>query len=171
MAHCGVFVFTSRFTRSYFKITPMDGCLLIGLPHFPWKKKKTTTTLCQGEQIEKAKKKKDQLHYIHRVASSMRRGRKPIDRSPIPRILFTHCSYQCLPEIQGVYRHRYKETSSELLRRKRKQGTTVRMLFAPSRQWHSSPDCHRQRDQKTTTTTQPAKKSGTRPSLIQTDGI
>lgn len=49
----------SRFSRSYFKITPMDGCLLIGLPHFPPRKNKLPHSLCQGVQIEKSTRQRE----------------------------------------------------------------------------------------------------------------
>jgi hypothetical protein len=166
----------SRFSRSYFKITPMDGCLLIGLPHFPPRKNKLPHSLCQGVRIEKkaharegerkSKKRSTPLHPSS--CFEYAQGRKSIDRSPIPRILFTHIALIYLPEIQGVYRHRHKETSGKTIeaQQRKKNGGHRKPYGCYSPQ--ADNDIVVLPDQKTTTT-QPAKKSGTRPSLIQTD--
>lgn len=79
---------------SYFKITPTDGRLAIGLPHFP------TWTNIKARKIKKNKIKKNP-NPLYWVASSMR---KEVNRSILNSFLF-FCIY--LPEIQGVYRHRH----------------------------------------------------------------
>jgi hypothetical protein len=117
--------------------------------------------------------KKDQLHYIHRVASSMRRGvSQSIDPQFHASFLHTLLLYIC--RRFKVYIDRHKETSKagggktiEAQQRKKKGGGHHRKpygCYSPQ----ADNDIVVLPDQKTTTT-QPAKKSGTRPSLIQTD--
>lgn len=158
----------------------MDGCLLIGLPHFPPRKNKLPHSLCQGVQIEKstrqregerAKKRSTPLHPSS--CFEYAQGRKSIDRSPIS----THPFYTLLLYICRRFKV-YIDTDIKrparlvvvrLLRRSRekKRGGGHRKpygCYSPQ----ADNDIVVLPDQKTTTT-QPAKKSGTRPSLIQTD--
>jgi hypothetical protein len=117
--------------------------------------------------------KKDQLHYIHRVASSMRRGvSQSIDPQFHASFLHTLLLYICRRfkvYIDTDIKRPARLVVVRLLRRSRekKRGGGHRKpygCYSPQ----ADNDIEFLPDQKTTTT-QPAKKSGTRPSLIQTD--